>query len=213
MTCSGCWGPQSLHWMFIKTVWMCTNTGQEKQAPSHYGLVHFYQTVAARSDHSNTFFPFCQCDTRHMCGVTSSCRTPALLYYCVLAPCRLCVLRARRLARRGSKENGRCSTFCCSVILVWLTYWLVFESAGSAEPSRPGSNQRRDNRAWPDRERGGRRGWEKKEETGWTTVRILEKWFTGATLPQGPATAGGKELLEIRAFIGRQRFYTYLFGI
>lgn len=33
------------------------------------------------------------------------------------------------------------------------------------------------NRAWPDRERGGRRDWGKKEKTGWTSVRILGKMF------------------------------------
>lgn len=114
---------------------------------------------------------------------------PALLYDCPRE--RLCVcVRARRQARRGSKENGRCSTFCCSVISVWLTYWLAFESSGSAEPSRPGSNQRPDKQALTWQREGGKTRLGKERED-----RVDDRqtfWKDVWTLSHESATEGVK---------------------
>lgn len=41
----------------------------------------------------------------------------------------------------GVRREQSSAAFCCSVILVWLAFRLLFESAGSAEPSHPGNNQ------------------------------------------------------------------------
>ena len=38
-------------------------------------------------------------------------------------------------------REQRSAAFCCSVILVWPAFWLLLESAGSAESSHPGNKQ------------------------------------------------------------------------
>lgn len=52
-----------------------------------------------------------------------------------------CCPESTALSGVGTEQSGGSAAFCCSVILVWPAFWLLLESAGSAESSHPGNEQ------------------------------------------------------------------------